>query len=315
MSHKVTYRIRNWPDYNRSLIARGDISLWLNGPAIKEWYEKDRTLEQGRPRKYSDHAIISFLIIKSIFKLDLRRTQGLLQSIFKLIGWKVAIPSYTQVCRRQKSIKLPKLSTLQKEIHLVVDSSGLKVFGEGEWKVRQHGYDSRRTWRKIHLGIDEKSQLIVSAELTKNSCGDDKVLPNLLSSYQGKITQVSADGAYDSHACFDAINEIGAIPTIPTQPNPMHKPKIKSKLRNKARDHVAWKIQEMGRRTWKICSSYHRRSLVETCFSRFKGILGGQLKARIFDNQEKEALIKCHILNRLTSLGLPKSIALSERLC
>lgn len=311
MANKATYRTRNWTDYNRSLIARGDITLWVNNKTIKEWHEEESSTKRGRPRIYSNTAIITFLVIKALFQLDLRRTQGLLQSMFKMFGWKVTIPSYTQVCRRQTKVQLPKLPTSRKPIHLVIDSSGLKVYGEGEWKVRQHGYQKRRTWRKIHIGVDEGSHFIVCAELTSNSCGDDKLLPTLMSEYRGKIKQVSADGAYDSHANFETIKQRGAIPTIPTQPNPTHKKKKKSALRDKVRDHVAWQIQRQGRKSWKKASGYHRRSLAETSFFRLKKILGGSLRARSFENQRTEALLRCAILNQMTAQGMPVSYRVS----
>ncbi len=174
--------------------------------------------------------------------------------------------------------------------------------------MRQHGYDKRRTWRKLHIGIDEKSKLIVTALLTENNCGDDKKLPDLLDQYEGKLHQVSADGAYDSHACFDDIARRGAIATIPPQPNSRHKPKAKEKIQ-RPRDYVVWDVQQQGRSQWKQQSGYHRRSLVENRFYRYKQLLGDKLVSRKLANQQVEAMIKCHILNKLTLTGMPLSVA------
>ena len=182
---------------------------------------------------------------------------------------------------------------------MVIDSSGLKVFGEGEWQVRRYGWSKHRTWRKLHIGVDEESKLIVAAILTGNDCGDDKQLPKLLKQYKGTIKQVSADGAYDSHDCFDQIREYGIRATIPTQDNPKHKKKRLEDIK-RARDEVVWAIQESGRKEWKHESGYHRRSIVENTFYRYKGILGDRLKSHKLVNQITEALIRCYALNKMT---------------
>jgi IS5 family transposase len=185
---------------------------------------------------------------------------------------------------------------------------GAYSISEGEGKVRQHGYDKRRTWRKLHIGIDEKSKLIVTALLTENNCGDDKKLPELLTQYEGKIYQVSADGAYDSHVCFNEIAKRGATATIPPQANSKHKPKTEKQIL-RPRDHVVWSIQQKGKTQWKQQSGYHRRSLVENGFYRYKQLLGDKLNSRQLPNQCIEAMIRCHILNKLTLIGMPHSVA------
>ncbi len=149
-------------------------------------------------------------------------------------------------------------------------------------------------WEKLHIGVDENSQLIVSALLTKNDCGDDKKLPTLLNQYKGKICQVSADGAYDSHACYDEITKRGAKATI----HPKHYPKTREMIK-RPRDEVVWEIQQKGRKEWKEESGYHRRSLAETAFYRYKQLIGSKLCARKFKNQEVEALLSCHLLNQM----------------
>lgn len=295
-------RVRNWSQYNKALIHRGRISLWIDEQSIQQWYENQKqTKKRGRPNKYSDIAIMTILTLKQVYRLTLRSSQGFVQSILALMKLNLCVPCYTRVCRRQASIQLPKLPVRDEAIHMVVDSSGLKIFGEGEWKVRQHGYSKHRMWRKLHLGVDEVTQLLVSALLTKNDCGDDKKLPDLLDQYKGKLKQVSADGAYDSHAVFDGIVSRGAIPTIPPQPNPLHKPKKEMELK-RYRDQVVWQIQKLGRKEWKQKSGYHRRSLSETAFYRYKQIFGDKLSARLLENQQTEALLRCHALNRMTLL-------------
>jgi hypothetical protein len=304
---KKNYRVHNWNNYNKSLINRGRITLWVDEKSIQGWYEDKKTSTRGRPNKYSDTAIMMMLMLKQVFRLTLRSCKGFVESLFELMKLEMEIPCYTRICRRQGKISLPKLPVRSESIHMVVDSSGLKIYGEGEWKVRQHGWTKHRMWRKLHIGVDEKSQLIVCGLLTGNDCGDDKKLPELLDQYDGKVHQVSADGAYDSHDCFDDITGRGAVATIPPQPNPKHKPKTQEQIR-RARDKVVWEIQQQGRKEWKEQSGYHRRSLVETAFYRYKQILGGKLSSLKLENQQTEALIRCHALNKMTLMGMPISV-------
>jgi hypothetical protein len=304
---KKAYRVRNWKEYNKILKHRGNITLWIDEKSIARWYEKTHPKKRGRPLKYSDMAIQVMLILKSVYHLKLRSCQGFVESLVSLLKLGLDVPCYTQVSRRQNRIQLPLLPTLSQPIHMVLDASGLKLFGEGEWKVRQHGWTKHRMWRKLHIGVDEKSQLIVSAALTGNDCGDDKKLPTLLENYRGAIYQVSADGAYDSHACHDAIHKRGAKGTIPPQPNPKHKRKRKEALR-RPRDEVVWQVQTLGREAWKQTSGYHRRSLAETAFYRYKQLLNDKLMARTLENQQTEAWIGCHILNKMTLMGRPISV-------
>jgi hypothetical protein len=293
-------RARNWKNYNKSLVNRGSITFWIDRKSIANWYESvNKIKERGRPKTYSDIAIVAILILKQIYHLKLRSSQGFTKSLFNLMNLNLKVPCYTQLCRRQATVKLPALPTLSGEIHMVIDSSGLKLFGEGEWKVRQHGWTKHRMWQKLHIGVDEKSQLIVAAELTKNDCGDDKKLPDLLRQYKGKLRQVSADGAYDSHDCYDVIASRGGIPTIPPQPNPRHKPKLASQIK-RPRDKIVWEIQQDGRKEWKQQSGYHRRSLAETAFYRYKQLLSDKLSARNLENQKAEAMLGCHLLNKMT---------------
>jgi hypothetical protein len=203
-------------------------------------------------------------------------------------------------------LALPKVST-DGPFHVVIDSTGLKVFGEGEWKVRKHGYSKRRTWRKIHLAIDEDSQGIEAMELTSNNVADSEVLPDLLEQVENPLDQVSADGAYDTHECYDLAAKRGAKVAIPPRCNA----KIKKYANNKSpplvRDENIRAIRKHGLKQWKRQSGYHRRSLAETAMYRLKTIFGGQLSSRKFENQFVEAVIKCRALNLMTGLGMPDS--------
>ena len=291
--------VRNWREYNRSLIKRGDITCWID---VNSWYNRDKKLHRrGRPHSYDNTAIVTLLVIKAVYHLTLRSCQGFAVSLFKLLNIDAKVPDYSTICRRQKMVALPKFPCKKEPIHLVIDSSGLKIFGEGEWKVRRYGQSKRRMWAKLHLGIDEKDQIIVSPLFTGNNSGDDKKLPDILQQYKGPIRQVSLDGAYDSHECYDIIGKREAKAVIPPQPNPKHKPKTMDKLQQ-PRDFTVYKVQQLGLKQWKMDSGYHRRSLAETGFYRYKKLISDKLSARTFENQRTEALIGCHILNRMMKI-------------
>lgn len=204
------------------MINRGRITLWFDEKSITNWYEANNTKrkKRGRPRTYADIAILCVLLIKVVFSLRLRSLQGFVESLVSLLKLPIIVPNYTTINRRQKIIRV-LLERYKKgeSLHVVVDTTGLKVFGEGEWKVRQHGYSKRRTWRKLHLGIDEASGEIVASVISTNDVGDSEVLPDLLQQIQDPIHQVSADGAYDTFGCHEAIAEKEAAAAIPPREN------------------------------------------------------------------------------------------------
>lgn len=313
MSSKQVYRIRNWRHYNRALVNRGSLCIWLDEEVIQQWYSETKAKAPGRPRTYSDLTIQSALIIRSIFHLPLRATQGLLESLLGFMGLDLDCPDYSTLCRRQKDLSF-NLSH-QKQEHdtpheyIVVDSTGLKLFGEGEWKVRQYGYNKRRTWRKLHLAVDSNSQSIEAAAVSTNDFKDNEILPELLGQIEAPFEHLCADGAYDSHEIYETIEAHGAKPVIPPRRGAVITQHGNCFAPEKARDKVVREIKKTGRKNWKIKTGYHKRSLAETAMYRIKTIFGGVLRSRLFETQAVEALLKCHILNRMTSLGMPESYA------
>ena len=311
MPKKQKYRVRNWNQYNRSLINRGSITVWFDEKSIAQWHDSETTSQRGRPRVYADIAIHCVLLIKVVFGLPLRSLQGFVESLVVLLKLPISVPNYTTISRRQKSLQVA-LERYKKEasLHIVVDSTGLKVFGEGEWKVRQHGYSKRRTWRKLHLAIDEASGEIVASALSTNDVHDSEILPGLLQKIQDDICQVSADGAYDTFSCHEAIAARKARAAIPPRENARIKQHGNSHAPPLARDEILRAIRDNGgMKAWKQNSHYHRRSLAETAMYRFKQLLGRTLAARNFESQCTEAFIKCSAMNRMTNLGMPESYA------
>jgi Transposase DDE domain len=246
-------------------------------------------------------------MVQTVYGLAGRQTQGFLQSIFELMDLDLTAPDHSTFSRRRKdlTVHLPVKKTSEPR-HLVIDSTGVKAYGEGEWKVRQHGWSKRRTRLKLHVCGDESTFEIISACATTNNVSDGEVLPDLINDVSGPISQVSADGAYDQRSCYDAINDRGARAAIPPRKDAKIWQRATPKSKRHVRDENLREIRKVGRKKWKQQSGYHRRSLAETMMFRFKTIFGDRLSVRKPDNQFKELLLKCAVLNRMTHLGMPK---------
>jgi hypothetical protein len=309
---KDKYRIRNWRQYNQSLVNRGSITFWFDEAAIAKWYSVERSDKPGRPKTYSDDAIRCGLLIKAVFRTALRALQGFIGSIIQILGLDLVCPHYSVFSRRAKGLKIPLRRFLKpgEKLNVVFDSTGLKVFGEGEWKVRKHGYSKRRTWRKVHVGMCADSGQVVVSAMTSNSVSDDEAMIHMMEAIDDvPLGDVLGDGAYDTLDCREAVHDRGGRQIIPPDKN------AKMQKRNKipalqARDLAIQRIEELGeegRATWKKESGYHRRSRVETLMFRYKTILGDRLSARKASNQATEVSIKLDVLNRMTELGRPKS--------
>jgi hypothetical protein len=213
---KPLYKTTNWKQYNKALINRGSLTFWIDEEAISEWKQSKQS-KRGRPRRFSDLAITTALMVKRVFSMPLRALQGFLDSVFKLANIPLVCPHYTCISRRAKEVEVSfKTKTRGAIQHLAIDATGLKVYGEGEWKVKKHGTDGkRRVWRKLHLAVDTNTHEIVAAELSLSNVTDAEVLPNLLKQTRRRIIEISGDGAYDTRNCHDAIRIKRAVPLIP----------------------------------------------------------------------------------------------------
>jgi IS5 family transposase len=248
------------------------------------------------------------LMVKGVYHLPLRATEGFAQSLCALLKVEVPIPDYTTLCRRAKTLTVALPTTATGPIHAVLDSSGLKVFGEGEWKVRKHGYSKRRTWRKLHLNVDEATGEIQAEELTEASVDDAAMVEPLLEQTEAAVEQLSADGAYDKEKVYTTAQTQGvATVTIPPRRDARMWQHGKCAAPPHPRDVNLRRIRDVGREQWKEASGYHRRSLAETTMFRSKTIFGDHLDAREVARQKTEARIKCAALNRMTRLRMPDS--------
>lgn len=309
---KKHYKVRNWREYNQALVDRGNIIFWISEEALKAWEEHHKTGKRGKPRIYSNIAIETALIVQQVFHLPLRQTEGFLASILKRIGSNRKAPDFSTLSIRGGTlpVKIHARPFRKEPLHIVVDSTGAKVYGEGEWKVRQHGWSKHRTWKKLHIGIDEFTQDILLGEVTGNNTADCEILEPLLEQLpaSAEINRVSADGAYDKRMCYDALKRINvAHIAIPPQRNAKiwrHENSGNARL---ARDENLRRIRAVGRKRWKQETNYHRRSLVETAMFRLKTIFTDKVQARTSANQRIQLLLRCKALNRMTTLGMPVS--------
>lgn len=285
----------NWREYNRELINRGSITLWFNPHDTASWYAVNES-RRGRPFKYSLIAIEILIMIKVRFGMPLRAIQGFAESLFGLVDKNIDVPNYSTLSRRMGAIEVDLGDELEDDgsLDVVIDSSGLKVYGEGEWKVKIHGRQKHRTWRKIHLAVHPKNNKILTAALSTNNFKDSDIFKDLLDDID-EFSSVAADGAYDAHHCYDYVENRGAKAIIPPRKNA----KISKRGSKKARDCNVREIRANGRKAWKEKTGYHQRSLSETAVWRIKSIDGDKLRSRSFKNQATEALMKCKIVNRM----------------
>lgn len=306
----TTYRLRNWSDYSTALIGRGSLTLWIEEETLSAWRHHEKTGCRGASRTYSDVAIQTVLTLGIYFRLPLRQSQGFVLSLFSLMGVELPVPTYSTLSRRREnlSVALPRLSSRRDEpVHIVIDSTGLKVFGEGEWKVRTHGKAKRRVWRKLHLALDADTGEFLACVTTEGSAADSPQLPALLEQIEGKMDQASLDGAYDSWKVYELLEERGATVTIPPRAGSVIRQHGNVKAPPLQRDQNLREIRRVGKRRWAQESGYSLRALAETGMMRQKRILGGSLSSRSLGSQGVECRLRCQVLNRLTSLGMPDS--------
>ena len=307
---KKTYHVTNWKEYNQSLVNRGSITLWLDENAVTHWIMPKKK-KRGRPFLYSQIAIEAALTVRYALNLPLRATEGFLTSIFALYNPMIPIPDYTLLCKRGK--EAPKLKKPKRVTDIILDSTGLKVYGEGEWKVRQHGKSKKRKWKKFHIGIDPKTGELIAHEATKSEVHDHEAGCRLIQSLKS-VKRVYGDGAYDMGTFYKEVAGKGGEAIVPPRRGAvLHREPEEAYFQT--RNDAILSILGLGgdddaRALWKKLKKYHIRSLVETWFSRFKRILGGSLRSRKDKYQDTEIGYKVKIMNKMTSLGMPLSYAI-----
>lgn len=318
MNTQKTAKKRDWAAYNKAAIQRGSLELWIDADALSQWYAPPPTEGRlGRPRFYSDAAIEMLLTVRAVFRLNLRATVGFAEWLLKQLHIDLPVPCFATLSNRAKTLAVALNPAPGEKRIVVLDSTGLKVYGEGEWKVRQHGVSKRRDWRKLHLAIDADTHEVVACELTDSETDDGSQAEPLLDAAvadavaagvpaKKAIDIVSADGAYDSRKVHDAIAKHGAAAVIPPRRNAKIWVHGNSKIGRAGphpRDEALRMIRRRGRDHWARASGYTRRSMAETGVGRHKRIMGPELSSRLMETQRTEAKIKCKALNKMARLG------------
>jgi len=311
---KTKYKTLNWPEYNDALKERGKINIWFTADITNQWYyKKPKNANRGRQKIYSDLAITSCLTLGLIYKQALRQTEGLISSIIKLTDLNLDTPNYSTFSRRMADVKIPSLSKAinsEEIINVIIDSTGLKIYGQGEWHECKHGLKKRKGWRKLHLVIDKKEQKIIASELTMPDIGDLTQAPILLDEINNRMESVFADGAYDSTKLMNYIEARGAKAIIPPKSNDLLSENYKENLTQRDKNILDRFLK--GKLRWQQDTGYNFRSLVETAMFRYQKIIGTKLKFRKFANQKIESKIGCTIINKMTDLGMPKSFKIKK---
>jgi len=306
---KQSYKVSNWSQYNLALCMRGDIEVWLSDEAVAHWYEQDRVyVGAGTPQKFTDLAIIICHEIRQVFHLALRQCQGFINSLFRLKKLPIKCPSYSCLSKRlaKLHLKSPDYQQNHKAGHIkaiAIDSTGMKQFGRSEWHQEKHKIEGKRSWRKLHIAVDT-DHYIQGAKLTDRFVSDNTVAPDLMDQVEADVNHITADGAYDNNFIYESFSKKypNAQIIIPPRSGSIVDPK-----NHKTRNQHVLMIKEKSRMVWQKITNYGRRNISELCMLRYKKILGPDLHSHEMSRQKNEGIIGCSILNKMTSLGMPKS--------
>src|SRR5512135_1212113 len=303
---KAVFRIRNWREYNQALVRRGSPTVWVDEEALDAWAYQGPA-QWGGQYLSSDAAIQCLLTLRAVFHLPLRATQGMARSLCELMGLDLDVPHYSTLSRRAADLAVDLARKSKGPLHLVLDSTGLKVYGEGEWKVRKHGYSQRRTWRKLHLAIDAETHEVQAVMVTGAKVDDAEVVGLLLEPIDREIAAAAADGAYDQRKVYRVLEPRTETVLIPPRSNARIWRHGNTSGPPLSRDENLRAIRRLGRKAWKRESGYHLRSLAETGVYRMKVIFGAHLASRRSECQVTEGTIRSRALNIMTHLGMPQS--------
>ena len=295
---------RIWKLYNESLVQRGNDAVWFDTELLTLWSKPARREGRGRPQMFCDSLIETLLTVREVFHLTFRSVEGFAQSIFCMLKINTfPVPDYTSLCKRSKKLDV-KIKTYRRSQPTVIllDSTGLKVFGEGEWKVRMHGISKRRTWRKIHIARGNDGQ-IHACLVTDNSVDDASAALKLLDSFKGNFQTVIADGAYDKRKVYNYASKRGVEPIIPPRKDGRFDTSKLFGSCSYLRDEALFYMRCGWLNAWKKKYGYHRRSLVETEMYRLKQITGNRLKSRLPETQATETMIRINVLNKFAAMS------------
>jgi hypothetical protein len=292
------------------LRARGSLTVWFSAEAIEAWRAEPRTTRGGQPR-YSALAITTALTLRAVFRLALRQTEGLIASIIGLLGLTLAVPDHSTMSRRAETLEVPHPRCGREPMHLLVDSTGLKLCGSGEWLVEKHGTRTRRGWRKLHLATDADTGFIVASELTDKDADDGSQVGPLLDQVKGPVASFTGDGAYDRDDVYAGVAARQPDADVIIPPRSSAVPSDRAETAPTQRDRHLQLITERGRMGWQKISGYNIRALVESDISRWKRVIGDGLRSQTGGRQSTEVAIAANVLNRMLELGRPKYVRIA----
>ena len=306
---RAKYKISNSREYDQSLKNRGSLIIWFSEEAVAKWNNPVFVhKKRGGQAIYSDLAIETCVMLGLVYKQHLRQTEGFVESIIKLLNLELKTPDYTTISRRTKKLQVSRHRRANRyPVTLCVDSTGIKIYGEQEWQEEKYALKARKSWRKLHIAVDENGY-IASSELTTHNISDCATIGTLLEEIDSPIDTVLADGAYDQPSTYKALiahqnqhgNEIPIKAVVPPNLGFRAEMPDDSKLRL---DNI--RLMEQGRKRWQKHTNYGRRAKAENAIYRYKSIIGNKLKSRTFLNQKTESKVAANILNIMTKLGMP----------
>jgi Transposase DDE domain len=290
---------------------RGDITLWISQDAIDAW-PPPQTGKRGAQPVYSDLAIETALTLRLLFRLPLWQTEGFLHSILTLMDLTLPCPDHTTLSRRNATVEVRRQidRAPQGSVCVIVDSTGLKVCGQGEWHAQKHGEKRHKRWKKLHIGVDDQGRIVASM-VTESHEQDPSQVPELLIQIDREIDRFVGDGMYDQEPVYAAVEKHspGGRVIIPPRKDAVLSPTAATSPTQ--RDQHLLEIERAGQFDWKRTSGYYLQSHAENAFSRFKRTFGGGLRAKRDESQEREASLACQLLNRMRELGRPQSYPVS----
>src|SRR3954466_13446662 len=310
-------KVTNWPAYDASLRQRGSLTVWFTEEAVDAWAAEPRTTRGGQPW-YSELAILTALTVRAVFRLAFRQTEGLIGSIIGLLGLTLRVPDHTTLSRRAATVGVPQPRRPSPEaggeaepVHLLVDSTGLKLCGPGEWLIEKHGTKTRRSWRKMHIGVDADTGRIVASALTTHDADDGAQVGPLLDQVAAPLASVTGDGAYDQEGVYASVAERHPEARVIVPPRSGAVPSKTAATAPTQRDQHLQLIAEHGRMGWQTASGYNRRALAEATIGRFKRVSGDGLRACTDQRHATEMNVAVAVLNRMLELGRPKSVRIA----
>ena len=309
---KQKHKVTNWREYDAGLRQRGSLTVWFTDEAVQAWRAEPRTTRGGQPW-YSPLAILTALTLRAVFRLPFRQTEGLIGSVIGLLGLDLAVPDHTTLCRRAETLEVPRPRRCGdgEAVHLLVDSTGLKLCGAGEWLVEKHGTRTRRSWRKMHFGVDADTGRIVAATLTDRDVDDASQVGPLLDQVMGSVASFTGDGAYDQEGVYAGVGERHPDATVVVPPRSTAVPSDTAETAPTQRDRHIQLIAETGRMGWQTAAGYNIRARIEATMGRFKQVIGDGLRARADERRATEVNVAVHALNRMLELGRPESVRIA----